>query len=44
MLSPILEKYSSGDNTSANGVPVDLIKIDTESDDGQVLAQEHKVS
>ncbi|KAL9715423.1 hypothetical protein Ac2012v2_002086 [Leucoagaricus gongylophorus] len=43
MLSPILEKYSSENNTFTNGVPVDLIKIDTDSKDGQALAQEHEV-
>ncbi|KAF5358548.1 hypothetical protein D9756_001303 [Leucocoprinus leucothites] len=44
MLSPILEKYSAEPNKSANGIPVDLVKIDTESDDGQALAIAHKVS
>ncbi|KAF9447884.1 thioredoxin-like protein [Macrolepiota fuliginosa MF-IS2] len=44
IFSPILEKFASEPNTSANGLPVDLVKIDTESDDGHVLAAEHKVT
>lgn len=43
MFSPILEKFAAEPNTSANGLPVDLVKIDTESDEGQGLAQQHKV-
>lgn len=44
MFSPILEKFAAEPNTSANGLPVDLVKIDTESNEGQELAQQHKVS
>ncbi|KXN80989.1 hypothetical protein AN958_06501 [Leucoagaricus sp. SymC.cos] len=43
MLSPILEKLASEPNTSAKGLPVDLVKIDTETDEGLSLAQAHKV-
>ncbi|EKM82424.1 hypothetical protein AGABI1DRAFT_68040 [Agaricus bisporus var. burnettii JB137-S8] len=44
LFSPILEKVASEPNTSANGLPVDLVKVDTESEQGQQLAIKHQIS
>ncbi|KAJ3564811.1 hypothetical protein NP233_g8045 [Leucocoprinus birnbaumii] len=43
LLAPILEKYSGENNKSANGVPVDLVKIDIQTDEGRALAMAHNV-
>ena len=42
-LGPILEKLTTEPNKSASGLPFDLVKIDTDSDDGQVLGGTYKV-
>jgi len=42
-LSPILEKLTDVPNQSKDGLPFDLVKIDTETDDGQSLAGKFKV-
>ncbi|PFH54164.1 hypothetical protein AMATHDRAFT_452 [Amanita thiersii Skay4041] len=45
-LSPILEKLCSDPNIKSGigGLPVDLIKVDVESDVGGSLGQQHKVT
>ncbi|KAF8623565.1 hypothetical protein AX15_006334 [Amanita polypyramis BW_CC] len=44
-LSPVLEKLCSdaGVKSGINGNPIDLVKIDVESEDGSVLAQQYGV-
>lgn len=42
-LGPVLEKLTNEPNKSASGLPFDLVKIDTDSEDGQVLGGTYKV-
>ncbi|KAF9567535.1 hypothetical protein CPC08DRAFT_626711 [Agrocybe pediades] len=43
MLAPVLEKLTKEPNTSGSGYALDLVKIDVDSDDGQILSQKYKV-
>ncbi|KIY73242.1 thioredoxin-like protein [Cylindrobasidium torrendii FP15055 ss-10] len=47
MLSPVLKGMTDGDNAgtdiTSSGSPVDLVTIDTETDDGRTLATQHQV-
>ncbi|KAF8965319.1 thioredoxin-like protein [Flammula alnicola] len=42
-LSPVIEKLTSDPNKSGSGLPFDLVKVDTDSDDGQALGATYKV-
>ncbi|KAF5330462.1 hypothetical protein D9619_005396 [Psilocybe cf. subviscida] len=42
-LGPVLEKLTNEPNKSASGLPFDLVKIDTDSEDGQVLGGTYKI-
>ncbi|PPR00008.1 hypothetical protein CVT26_009289 [Gymnopilus dilepis] len=43
-LSPIIEKLTKEPNTSgSSNRPLDLVKIDTDSDDGQALGAKYKI-
>ncbi|PPQ93268.1 hypothetical protein CVT25_015266 [Psilocybe cyanescens] len=42
-LAPVLERFTSEPHTSGSGLPLDLVKIDTSSDDGQLLGALYKV-
>jgi len=42
-LSPILENLTTEPKVSGSGLPIDLVKIDTDSDDGGKLGLKYKV-
>lgn len=44
-LSPVLERLTSNSDTQTqSGLPLDLVKVNTEDDDGLSLGQKFKVS
>ncbi|KIM41357.1 hypothetical protein M413DRAFT_147051 [Hebeloma cylindrosporum] len=42
-LAPVIEKLTNEPNKSGTGLPFDLVKVDTDSDEGQVLGAKYKV-
>ncbi|KAF6763874.1 hypothetical protein DFP72DRAFT_840961 [Ephemerocybe angulata] len=42
-LSPVLEALTAEPNKSGSGLPIDLVKIDTDSDDGYQLCTQFEV-
>jgi len=42
-LAPVLEKYTTDSRKSGSGLPLDLVKVDTESEHGKELAQIYQV-
>ncbi|TFK30193.1 thioredoxin [Coprinopsis marcescibilis] len=43
-LSPVIERLTKDLDTSGSGLPLDLVKIDTETEDGQELARKYQVT
>mgnify|MGYP001451741978 CR=1 FL=1 len=43
MIAPILEKVTAEPNASGTGLPLDLVKLDTDQEDGGRLAQKFEV-
>lgn len=42
-LAPVIEKLTNEPNKSGSNLPFDLVKIDTDSEAGQVLGAQYKV-
>ncbi|EFI28356.1 hypothetical protein CC1G_13890 [Coprinopsis cinerea okayama7 len=43
-LSPVIEKLTQEPATSGSGLPIDLVKVDTDSTEGQALGRKYRVT